>query len=374
MPIPLPEILRQMPVPPPGPVVVAMSGGVDSSVTAALLKAWGYEIQGVMLKLWTEPGREHQNRCCTLGAQILARQVAKKLAIPFTVLDVREAFYRSVVQYFLEGHRQGITPNPCLVCNREIRWGLLWAYAQRQGARALATGHYARILRTPEGPALLRGIDPVKDQSYVLSRLSQDQLNHTLLPLGFLTKAEVRQWAKRWGLPVARQHESQDLCFLGQEDYRAFLRRHAPETLRPGPILNLRGEVLGTHQGLALYTLGQRRGLGIARGAPLYVVHKDPEHQALIVGSQRDRYRQHLVAREAHWLTPLPPRAPFWAEVQIRYTAPAQPALVVPGTKATFAVHFQKPVADPTPGQVAVVYQGERCIGSGIIEAAPPPG
>ncbi len=373
MPVPFPDLLERMPVPPPGPVVVAMSGGVDSSVTAALLKAWGYQVHGIMLRLWSETGRAHLNRCCTIDAQHRARWVAKTLGIPFEVLDARDAFYHAVVQHFLDRHRQGQTPNPCPVCNREVRWGFLWTHARSLGARALATGHYARVLQEPGGPVLRRGIDPAKDQSYVLSRLTRDQLAHTLLPLGFLTKPRVRQWAQEQGLPSADQPESQDLCFLGGDGLRGFLQRHLPGAATPGPIVHLKGTPLGQHQGLAFYTLGQRRGLGISSGERLYVVHKDPARNRLVVGPPSARFRRSFRAQEAHWLLDPPPRAPFLAEVQIRATAPARPARVVPlGTEA-FEVHFLHPVADPTPGQLAVVYQGDRCLGSGEIHEVPPP-
>ncbi len=365
----LKRALRQIPFRPPARVLVAMSGGVDSSVAAALMHHAGYEVYGVMLKLWSEPGREHENRCCTLGAQVLARQVAHKLGIPFEVLDVREAFYRTVVQAFLEGYRAGRTPNPCLVCNRELRWQVLLAYAERIGARALVTGHHARILFTPEGPWLLRGRDRAKDQSYVLSWLRRSQLARTFLPIGELTKAEVRQLAETWHLPVAHRPDSQDLCFVGG-DYRGFLRRQAPDTVQPGPIVTPEGQVVGTHEGLAFYTIGQRRGLGVAAARRLYVVDKDPARNLLVVGPEQARYRRGLRAVQAHWLTPEPPKETFEAEVQIRYTTRARPARIVPRADGTFEVWFQEPMADITPGQAAVVYQGDRVLGMGIIERA----
>ncbi len=369
------EALRlRLPLKPPARVVVAMSGGVDSSVAAALLKHLGFEVHGIMLKLWSEPGREHENRCCTLGSQLMARQVARNLEIPFEVLDARDAFYRTVVQAFLTGYRQGQTPNPCLVCNREFRWHLLLVRARELQAHALATGHHARVHWTKRGPVLLRGRDRSKDQSYVLSVLRREQLARTLLPIGELTKAEVRRLAEAWRLPVAHRPESQDLCFAGG-DYRAFLRRNAPEMLRPGPILNVAdGASLGQHPGLALFTIGQRRGLGIAVGTPLYVIAKDPRRNALWVGPQEARYTSGLRALHANWLLEVPPKEPFDAEVQIRYTAPAVPARIVPEGPGAFRVRFRHPVADVTPGQAAVVYQGDRCLGLGIIhESLPAP-
>ena len=266
-------------------VAVAMSGGVDSSVAAALLVEQGYRVIGIMLRLWSEPGCEDLNRCCTPQAMSLARQVAAHLGIPFYVLDAKQPFRATVVEAFFEGYARGVTPNPCLVCNRRIRWGFLLEHARALGAERFATGHYARLRRLPDGTVqLLKGRDAAKDQSYVLAMLSQEQLQRTLLPIGEYTKAEVRALAERFGLPVAQRPDSQDLCFLAGQDYRDFLARHRPDTLRPGPILTPDGQEIGRHRGLAFYTIGQRKGLGLAAPRPLYVLDKDPARNALIVG------------------------------------------------------------------------------------------
>ena len=352
-------------------VVVGMSGGVDSSVAAALLVRQGYRVIGVMLRLWAEPGCEHLNRCCTPEAMLAARQVAHRLGIPFYVYDVRQVFYRTVVQAFFQGYARGWTPNPCLVCNAHIRWGALLHYARQLGADYFATGHYARLRRTEDGRVqLLRGVDRNKDQSYVLSVLTQEQLQHTLLPIGEYTKDQVRRMAEEWGLPVAHRRESQDLCFLAGEDYRSFLARHRPDLEKPGPILDLEGRLLGTHRGLAFYTIGQRRGLGLRTGRPLYVLAKDVARNALIVGPREARGKKTLIAREVNWILGEPPAATFRAEVQIRYRAravPASIALVEEGR--AFRVAFDEPVWDITPGQRAVVYQGDLCLGGGTIVA-----
>ncbi len=351
-------------------VAIAMSGGVDSSVAAALLRAEGYRVVGVMLRLWSEPGKAAENRCCTLEATDLARGIAQKLGIPFHLIDAQMAFRDTVVRYFIDGYTHGITPNPCLVCNRRIRWGLLWEHAQRLGADYLATGHYARLRHCPEGGVrLLRGVDEGKDQSYVLSRLTREQLQHTLLPLGDYTKAEVRLLAREFGLPVASRPDSQDLCFLGGGDYRDFLRRHAPQTEQPGPILDRNGKRLGTHRGLAFYTIGQRKGLGIAAERPLYVLAKDPARNALIVGPREALGQRGLEAAEANWITP-PPPSPFRARVQIRATARPQPATVIIEDDERFRVQFDEPQRDITPGQAAAVYIQDTCLGSGIITAS----
>ncbi len=353
-----------------GTVVVGMSGGVDSSVAAALLVRQGYRVIGVMLRLWAEPGCEHLNRCCTPEAMLAARQVAHQLGIPFYVYDVRQVFYRTVVQAFFEGYAKGWTPNPCLVCNAHIRWGALLTYAQRLGADFFATGHYARVRRLPDGRVqLLRGVDRKKDQSYVLSVLTQDQLQRTLLPVGEYTKEQVREMAEAWGLPVAHRRESQDLCFLAGEDYRSFLARHRPDLERPGPILTLDGRIVGMHRGLAFYTIGQRRGLGLGGGEPLYVIAKDPERNALIVGPKSARGRRGLVAGDVVWTLGQPPAdSSFRGEVQIRYRAQAVPATVTLLEQGKgFRVVFDEPVWDVTPGQRAVLYQGEVCLGGGTI-------
>jgi len=243
-----------------GRVVIAMSGGVDSSVAAALLKDAGYEVIGMMLRLWSEPGKAGSNRCCTPDAMALARRVAAQLDIPFYAVDAQETFRAIVVDYFISGYAQGITPNPCLMCNRHIRWEFLLQRAQALGAEYLATGHYARLRRGADGRyQLLRGVDPAKDQSYVLHVLDQQQLAHTLLPLGAYTKTQVRQLAADFNLPVAGRADSQDLCFLAGEDYRAFLARNTPEISQPGPIIDHQGRMRGEHRGLAHYTIGQRR-------------------------------------------------------------------------------------------------------------------
>ncbi len=347
-----------------------MSGGVDSSVAAALLRAEGYRVFGIMLRLWTEPGREAENRCCTLEATDLARHIAHQLDIPFHLIDARETFRETVVAYFLEGYTGGVTPNPCLLCNREIRWGLLWKHARALGADKMATGHYARVVLDADGQAhLLRGMDAHKDQSYVLGRLRQEQLRRTLLPIGAYTKAKVRQMARAFHLPVASRPDSQDLCFLAGGNYRDFLRRHAPEAERPGPIYDTGGQRIGTHRGLAFYTIGQRKGLGLAADRPLYVVAKEQAGNALIVGPREALGQQVLEAAEANWIVP-PPEEAFQAQVQIRATARPQPARVTLLESGRFRAVFAQPQRDITPGQAAAVYVGEECLGSGIITRA----
>lgn len=346
-----------------------MSGGVDSSVAAALLVEQGYEVIGMMLRLWSEPGCEDENRCCTPAAMNLARRVAAQLDIPFYAIDAKAPFHDVVVEYFLSGYSQGITPNPCLMCNRHIRWEFLLNQALSLGADYMATGHYARVLHQPGQPVrLLRGVDPNKDQSYVLSVLDQAQLGHALLPVGGYTKPQIREIAARHNLPAARVKDSQDLCFLAGSDYASFLKRHAPHSQQPGQIVTGDGKVLGEHQGLAFYTIGQRKGLGIAAAEPLYVLEKRISDNTLVVGTIDELGCDTLTAGAVNWLRGGVPAEPFEAEVKIRYTSGFTPGTVTAMDERHFSVKFERKLRDITPGQAAVVYDGDEVVASGIIE------
>lgn len=351
-------------------VVVAMSGGVDSSVAAALLVEQGYDVTGMMLRLWSEPGTEESNRCCTPDAMMLARRVAAKLGIPFYAVDAQEPFRQRVVQSFFDGYARGETPNPCTACNREIRWGLLLERARALGAEYLATGHYARLERDEGGTArLLRGLDRGKDQSYVLSVLSQEQLRQTLLPVGAYEKMRIREIAHNYRFPVADRPDSQDLCFLAGGDYRAFLQRHLPEVALPGKIIDRQGQVLGEHQGLAFYTIGQRKGIRIAAPEPYYVIEKDMDRNTLIVGALHELGQVSLLAQGVNWNSGAAPQDSIAAEVKIRYRAREAAAVVMPVGETEARIEFQEPLRDITPGQRVVFYQGEICLGGGTIRA-----
>jgi len=354
-------------------VVVGMSGGVDSSVTAALLKEQGYQVIGMTLRLWSEEHLGLDNRCCTIDAVGDARSIAGQLQIPHYTVDAKQIFHDTVVSAFIEGYQKGITPNPCLTCNRHIRWGFMYQRARALGADYMATGHYARLLENPIGKVqLLKGVDPDKDQSYVLYMLSQDDLRHTLLPLGGYTKKEVRRMAEEFQLPAAHRPDSQDLCFLGGDDYRDFLLRNQPKVHHPGPILDTDGQKLGEHQGLAFFTIGQRKGLGISPPRPHYVLGKDPERNALLVGTRDELGQTSLQARDVHWVSGSAPEAPFQAEIKIRYTAPAREGTVTPRPDQKVEVQFPEPLRDITPGQAAVFYQDKVCLGGGIIQGTSP--
>ncbi len=351
-------------------VVVAMSGGVDSSVAAALLLERGYDVLGMMMRLWSDEamGGPAHNRCCTPDQMSDARRIADQLGIPFYVLDSKDVFRSTVVQYFIDQHRDGFTPNPCLQCNRQIRFDWLLKNALALDADFLATGHYARIDQDESGNfRLRRGIDISKDQSYVLSVLGQTQLARTLFPIGEYSKPEVRALAKKYGLNVAGKKDSQDLCFLGGKDYRRFLRHHAPDLTQPGPIARKNGELLGQHQGLSNYTIGQRRGLGISYSEPLYVLEMNASNNSLVVGVKEELGRDDLLADSVNWVSGDKPARTFQATVQIRYKGRAQPAHVVPLGGDQLYARFDCPQRDITPGQAAVIYDGDICLGGGVI-------
>lgn len=348
-------------------VVIAMSGGVDSSVGAALLKEQGYDVIGMMLRLWSEPGKEDSNRCCTPDSMAQARRVAAKLDIPFYVIDAKNVFHDTVVQYFLDGYTRGETPNPCLICNRQIRWTFLLDHALALGADFMATGHYVRKQTTDKGHQLLRAVDRSKDQSYVLHVLDQQKLGRALFPIGDYPKPEIRQIAEKYGLATASRKDSQDLCFLAGDDYRNFLQRNAAEMLKPGAIVTSEGHSIGEHNGLANYTIGQRKGLGIASRVPLYVLGKNAGSNTLVVGTQEELGSRELIARDVNWLSGEIPGEPFRAYVKIRYTAKEAEALVTPINGNQVQVQFDTPQRDITAGQAAVFFHEDLMIGGGII-------
>ncbi len=349
-------------------VVVAMSGGVDSSVAAALLKEQGYEVIGMMMRLWSEPGKEDSNRCCTPDSMAQARRVAGVLDIPFYAVDAKQVFRETVVQFFLDGYARGETPNPCLLCNRQIRWSFLLERALALGADYMATGHYVRLREENGKRKLLRAVDSSKDQSYVLHVLNQERLQRAMFPVGEYPKTEIRELARKFNLPTASRKDSQDLCFLAGEDYRAFLRRNAAEILKPGDILTRDGKVVGRHDGLANYTIGQRKGLGVASPVPLYVISKNAAANTLLVGTREELGFSELTARDVNWISGEAPREPFWAQVKVRYTAKEAETLVTPLAGNRLHVKFSHPARDVAAGQAAVIYLGEEVLGGGIIE------
>ncbi|SMC59524.1 tRNA 2-thiouridine(34) synthase MnmA [Sporomusa malonica] len=353
-------------------VVVAMSGGVDSSLTAALLVHQGYDVIGATMQIWEKDQNEDNpdsRGCCSLSAVDDARQVANKLGIPYYVLNFRDMFQETVVDYFMAEYSAGRTPNPCIACNRYVKFEGLLSKALALGAQYVATGHYAQIMYNEELQRyiLRKGIDPAKDQSYALYHLNQQTLRHFLMPLGSFEKTETRKMAKELGLSVADKPDSQEICFVPNDDYKAFLKERIPESLKQGLIVDTAGKVLGKHQGVQLYTVGQRKGLGLAVGKPLYVVALDAERNRVVVGSDKDVFASELIAGDLNFITIDQLDEPLAVEAKIRYSAPPAQATVIPLGNGQVNVKFEVPQRAITPGQSVVFYHGDTVVGGGII-------
>jgi tRNA-specific 2-thiouridylase len=342
-----------------------MSGGVDSSVATALLQAQGYAVQGVTMLLWREPVLDTQ--ASPPDAIASARAVCMQLGIPHRVVDLRQPFRELVVDYFLHEYARGRTPNPCLRCNRLLKFGLLLDQARAAGAERLATGHYVRRVDAQGRHRLLAGIDPRKDQSYFLYALTQEQLARIIFPLGEWTKERVRAYARERQLPAAERPESQDVCFLQDGDYRRFVATYAPESVRPGPIVDVHGRVLGEHRGLPFYTVGQREGLGIAAARPLYVIALDPDRNVLLVGHVEALGRDALLAEQTSYIAGAPPPRGARVEAKIRYRARRVGARIYDGGGGQAQVTFDAPLRDIAPGQAVVFYDGDEVLGGGTI-------
>jgi len=350
-----------------------MSGGVDSSVAVALLKDKGYDVVGATMQIWpsNSPGTERVDGCCGLDAVADAKKVAYKLDIPHYVMNFRDIFGEKVISNFCDEYNRGRTPNPCIRCNEHIKFDALLQRAKELDADFVATGHYARIERDGvSGRYILRkGVDRSKDQSYVLYVMTQDQMKHVLMPLGNFTKQNVRKLARERGLPVAEKAESQEICFIPDDDYRSFLKEHLPQAAKPGPILDKQSKVLGQHRGVLLYTIGQRRGLGISAREPLYVTAIDPQRNAIIVGTKEEVYSDELIAADLNWIAIESLEQPIEVKAKIRYLHQEADAVVTPifgGERAL--VRFKEPQMAVTPGQAIVFYHGEIVVGGGTIE------
>ena len=352
-------------------VVVAMSGGVDSSVTAALLVEKGYEVIGATMQIWdpavTEVDGEHIG-CCSLAAVEDARKVAALLGIPHYVLNLRHPFEEKVVAYFCREYLSGRTPNPCVACNRYIKFETFLQKALALEADLIATGHYARLFYDPgRGRYLLKKAkDQSKDQTYVLYNLTQEQAARLLLPLGEYTKEEVRAIAARRRLPVAEKAESQEICFITGR-YPEFIKAKTGAVFAPGPFLDLEGRVIGRHKGLPFYTVGQRRGLGLAMGERIYVVALDPRRNAVIVGPEEALLAAELTSRDNNFIYFEKPPGPLEVQAKIRYKAPAAPAVLTPLEGDRARLRFREPQRAITPGQAVVYYLGDYVVGGGII-------
>ena len=357
--------------------VVAMSGGVDSSVAAWLLKKQGYEVAGLSFELWDQRDIKNLSVCCSVETINIAKEVAKKLSIEHYTIDVRDEFYRYIVEDFCNSYVSGVTPNPCILCNKFIKFKFLLKKAEEIGADVIATGHYARIQKpqtsdfrhqTSDRILLKKGVDPKKDQSYVLYVMTQEELSKTLFPLGELTKDKTRSIALELGLASAIRPESQEICFIGNGNYVDFIKGVAPEALKPGPIIDTEGRVIAEHKGIAFYTIGQRKRLGISAPKPYYVVDINTKKNILVVGCREETLKKSFKVKELNWISVESISESIRAKVKVRSTMKEEPAVIIQEKNHGVIVEFDLPQWAPAPGQSAVFYDGDTVIGGGIIE------
>ena len=349
-------------------ILIGMSGGVDSSVAAALLAEQGYEVTGVTLRLWSEntPGAA----ACNASREAEdARKVCARLGIPHLVLDRQDAFCEHVIGYFIEEYRRGRTPNPCVACNRHIKFGEMLRYALENGFDGVATGHYAEVASLPNGRLSLRRASGIqKDQSYVLYSLSQEQLSRLHFPIGELPKEQVREKARSLGLAVHSKPDSQEICFIPDHDYAAFLQRSGVSLPGEGNFISQNGEILGRHGGIWRYTVGQRKGLGVSFGRPMFVLGIDSDSNTVTLGEAGSEFSSSLTVRDINWMALPEPSSPITAEAKLRYSAVPAPARITPLGGGRARLDFDSPVRAGTPGQAAVFYDGQLLLGGGIIE------
>lgn len=351
-------------------VVLAMSGGVDSSVAAVLLKQQGYEVIGLFMRTGIHAaegdGPAHKKGCCSAVDAGDARRVADRLDIPFYALDFEQDFER-IIDYFADEYLAGRTPNPCVVCNNWLKFGKLWSYGKQLEADVVATGHYAQIVRRDGRAELHRAADPDKDQSYVLAGVKQSILEHVLFPIGGQRKEEIRALARDAGLPVADKPDSVEICFVPDNDHGALIRRRRPELQTAGQFVDTAGNVLAEHAGIENYTIGQRKGLGYAAGERRYVLKIVPATNAVVLGDREELLATGLTALQVNWLVDVPP-GPLPCQAKIRYRHPAAPATVTAGPDGAARVEFAEPQSAITPGQAVVFYRGAQVLGGGWIE------
>ncbi len=354
-------------------VVLAMSGGVDSSVAASILKNQGYDVVGLFMRTGShsEDYERRTKTCCSITDSLDAQRVADRLGIAFYALDFENDFGR-IVDYFVDEYFQGRTPNPCVMCNIWLKFGKLWAYGQKIGADYVATGHYARIVRDSAGhPRIARGLDISKDQSYVLSGLKKNVLEKILFPVGDFPKSQIREMARDLNLPVHNKPDSQEICFIPDNDYVRFVREQVPERETSGKFVDKQGHELGQHEGFEGYTVGQRKGIGIASANPLYVLEIQPESNKVVIGSREDLLKSGLTAIRFGWHVPPPAKEiRCFAQIRARHTAVASIAWCEPGNPGTVHVRFDEPQPAVTPGQVLTLYENDSVLGGGWIESS----
>lgn len=353
----------------PQKVMLAMSGGVDSSASAILLLEAGYELLGATLRLFDDEAKQREGACGASSDIEDARRVAQRLGFPHEVFPYMDRFRAQVIDRFADAYRAGNTPNPCIDCNRTIKFGALLDEALARGFDAMATGHYARVARDEEtGRWLLKkAADEKKDQTYVLYQLTQEQLAHVLFPLGGLCKEEVRAIAQQHGLVNAQKPDSQDICFIPDGDYASFIRRHTGEASAPGRFVDSEGNPLGEHQGLVHYTVGQRKGLGAAFGKPMYVLAKNARENSVTLGSNEELFAREMLADRVNLISIERLSAPMRVQAKTRYRHAAQPATLFPAAEGRVRVVFDEAQRAITPGQAAVFYDGELVVGGGTI-------
>ncbi|MBC8204211.1 tRNA 2-thiouridine(34) synthase MnmA [bacterium] len=354
-----------------GSVLVAMSGGVDSSVAAVTLQQMGYQVIGITMKLWDMPADSPAplKGCCSQEDSYNAASVASKFGFPHYTLNLEAYFKREIIDNFISEYRAGRTPNPCVKCNASMKWGALWRKKEELGLDYIATGHYARIVNENDEPALLKAVDSSKDQSYALWAVPYERLADTLLPDGDFTKREIRRKAVEFGLSNAQRQESQEICFIPDNDYPGFLLKNGIR-LEPGEIVDIDGIAVGEHHGYQHYTIGQRKGLGGGFKHPMYVFEIDPAQNRIYIGPKESIIYKRIEVSGMNWLTNDIPKSEFTAEVKIRYRDIGRKALVYPMKDDRCSIYFPGGAEAPAPGQSAVIYFGDRVIGGGIIDRA----
>ena len=350
--------------------LIAMSGGVDSSLAAKIMVERGYECIGCTMKLFQneDAGVERSRTCCSLDDVEDARSVAYKLGMPFYVFNFTDAFREEVIHKFVESYENGITPNPCIDCNRYMKFGKLLDRARVLGCDCIVTGHYARIEETDNGFVLKKALDETKDQSYVLYSMTQEQLSHTAFPLGEMRKSEVRDIAGSSGFVNANKPDSQDICFVPDGDYARVVEMHAGCSFAEGNFVDRDGNIIGRHKGIIHYTVGQRRGLGISAAEPLYVCEIRPESGEVVLGVSRELLCSTVRVADFNWISGEAPRNEFRCRAKLRYRQPEQWVTVMPVGADEFTLRFDDPQKAPTPGQAAVLYDGDTVIGGGTIQ------